>query len=49
LKKRHPESQWLIRIYRKHLDRGAANGRPAYKEGFHKSKVLNPVISTRMK
>jgi hypothetical protein len=49
LKKRHPESQWFVRIHRKHLNRSAANRRLARKEGLHELKVLDPVINPRMK
>jgi len=49
LKKRHSESQWLIRIHRKHLNRSAADRRLAHKENLHELKVFDPVISPGMK
>jgi len=49
LKKRYPESQWLVRIHRKHLNRSATDRRLAHKEGLHELKVLDPVISPRVK
>ena len=49
LKKRHPESEWLVRIDRKHLNRSAADRCLSHKEGLHELKVLDPVITQRMK
>jgi hypothetical protein len=49
LKKRHPESQWLVLIHRKHLNSSSADRRFAHKEGFYELKVLDPVISPGMK
>ena len=44
-----PESQWLVRIHREQLNCSAADRRLPHNDGFHESKVLDPVISPRMK